>query len=351
MFCFADATGDCLANLLRPGNAVDHAVDDQMTVIDMAVAGLPAAIAAGHCDGDVAEVATRKVIVRTDSAAGYPGSAAALPARNIGFAVVARKNARIHGAICAAIAQPERWQPALTQTGEVRDGAEVAELTELIDLSGPPEGTRLIMRREPLHPGAQTSLFPDLEFRYWGHDTDGDLAPVDADVFIHGARARRGPRPSAQKLRARAVPVQRPRRQPRLARPGLRRSRPGSMVPAALTRRAPRRRRAEDASVESVVDPARTVRRARRRIERVLGCWPTAEALLGAYRASRPSPDRAAATPSATTPWTGRTHTAVNSRRHTNQLTPPKPTPDDPDRERAADPRSARPTLPTDPRE
>jgi hypothetical protein len=54
----------------------------------------------------------------------------------------------------------------------------VAELTSLIEHSTLPEGTRLIVRREPLHPGAQRSLIPSLEFRYWGFwiDQDGDWA-------------------------------------------------------------------------------------------------------------------------------------------------------------------------------
>ena len=53
-----------------------------------------------------------------------------------------------------------RWQPALRQDGEERPGAAVAELTDLVDLSDWPAGTRLIVRREPLHPGAQQTLFP-----------------------------------------------------------------------------------------------------------------------------------------------------------------------------------------------
>lgn len=87
-------------------------------------------------------------------------------------------------AISAAVDDERRWEPAVTQAGQVRPGAAVAELTDLVDLTGWPEGTRLVVRREPLHPGAQTSLFPSLEFRYWGHYTDQAAAPVDADVFM-----------------------------------------------------------------------------------------------------------------------------------------------------------------------
>src|SRR5205085_9765752 len=40
----------------------------------------------------------------------------------------------------------------------------------------------VILRREPLHPGAQQSLFPSLEFRFWAPYTDQAGDPVDLDV-------------------------------------------------------------------------------------------------------------------------------------------------------------------------
>jgi hypothetical protein len=46
------------------------------------------------------------------------------------------------------------WQPALDTNGDLRDGAEIAEITHLVDLTGYPEGTRMIVRRERPHPGA-----------------------------------------------------------------------------------------------------------------------------------------------------------------------------------------------------
>ena len=39
-------------------------------------------------------------------------------------------------------------------------------MTEHLDLSSMPAGTRCIIRREPLHPGAQRSLFPSHDYRY-----------------------------------------------------------------------------------------------------------------------------------------------------------------------------------------
>ena len=45
------------------------------------------------------------------------------------------------------------------------------------------------MRREPLHPGAQRSLFPSENYRYWGHYTDQAGDPVELDVTMR-AHAR-----------------------------------------------------------------------------------------------------------------------------------------------------------------
>jgi hypothetical protein len=39
MFCFADATGEALAGLLRPGNATANSIADQLAVLDAAIAG------------------------------------------------------------------------------------------------------------------------------------------------------------------------------------------------------------------------------------------------------------------------------------------------------------------------
>jgi hypothetical protein len=40
------------------------------------------------------------------------------------------------------------------------------------------------VRREPLHPGAQRSLFPSLEHRYWGFCTDQPGEPAELDLVM-----------------------------------------------------------------------------------------------------------------------------------------------------------------------
>jgi hypothetical protein len=102
------------------------------------------------------------VLVRADSA----GSAKAFlthirALRSRGTRVSFSVGWSITESVRRAIRQlPEQvWHPALEQDGSLRKGAQVAELTGLIDLPGCPEGTRIIVRRERPHPGAQLSLF------------------------------------------------------------------------------------------------------------------------------------------------------------------------------------------------
>jgi hypothetical protein len=185
MLCFADATGEALAARLRPGNAGANTVADHLAVLDDAVAQLPAEVAVGHRPGDAAEMVARRVVVRTDSAGCTHGFVTGCRGRNIGFAVVARSNKQVAAAISRTFTETgNRWAPARRQDGEPRRGAQVAELTDLVDLTDWPDGTRLIVRRQPLHPGAQQTLFPSTEFRYWGHYTDQAGDPVDLDTSM-----------------------------------------------------------------------------------------------------------------------------------------------------------------------
>jgi Transposase DDE domain group 1 len=50
------------------------------------------------------------------------------------------------------------WTPAYDADGKIRDGAWVAELTGLLNLTGWPAGMRIIARKERPHPGAQLRL-------------------------------------------------------------------------------------------------------------------------------------------------------------------------------------------------
>jgi hypothetical protein len=151
LLCFLDNTGEALAGLLRPGNAGANTAADHVALLDQALAQIPDA----HRHGT-------PVLVRADSAGSAKAFLAhirALRERGIHtfFSVGYPVTEPVHRAIRALPGQV--WHPALEQDGALRAGAEVAELTGLVDLTGYPDGTRIIVRRERPHPGAQLSLF------------------------------------------------------------------------------------------------------------------------------------------------------------------------------------------------
>ena len=65
--------------------------------------------------------------------------------------------------IRAAIRHATDWIPAIDTDGDLRDGAEICEITGLVPADGYPAGTRFIVRRERPHPGAQLILFDTIE--------------------------------------------------------------------------------------------------------------------------------------------------------------------------------------------
>ncbi len=184
MFCFADATGEVLSGKLRPGNATANSAADHLEVLDQAIAQLPESVRAGHGAGKDASLARTQVVVRTDSAGCSRAFVAGLRSRNVGFMVVARRNEDVAAAIFDAEGLEQAWVPALFQDGSLKEESSVAELTSLIDASAFGSTTRFIVRREPLHPGAQRSLFPSLEYRYWGFYTDQEGDPAELDRLM-----------------------------------------------------------------------------------------------------------------------------------------------------------------------
>lgn len=151
LLAYLDRTGEPLAALLRPGNAGSGTASDHIAVLDAALAQLPR------------DPRTHEVIVRTDSAACSHEFLDTCRERGVRFVVGHALSAEIAQAVVTA--PRSRWIQAISADGlEEREGAEVAEVTDLVDLSGWPAGTRLIARREEPHPGAQLT-FTDIDGR------------------------------------------------------------------------------------------------------------------------------------------------------------------------------------------
>ena len=158
------AAGEALAGLLRPGNAGSNTTTDHITVLGWALQALPASYRPGPDNPRAPQV-----LIRSDSAGATYGFAAACRVAHVGFSLGAVIDARIREA-AGVLTATNSWYPAITTDGGVRDGAWVAEATDLVDLSNWPPGTRLILRKERPHPGAQLT-FTDAD----GHRITGFL--------------------------------------------------------------------------------------------------------------------------------------------------------------------------------
>ncbi|MEV7864301.1 IS1380 family transposase [Streptomyces hirsutus] len=177
LLCFLANTGEAMSGLLRPGNAGANTAADHITVLDRALAQIPDA----HRHGT-------PILIRADSAGGAKAFLAHLQTLrenglDLRFSVGCPVTEPVRRAIRAL---PDNlWHPALDQNGTPRDGAQVAELTGMVDLAGYPAGTRLIVRRERPHPGAQLSLFDQDEgLRHQVFLTDTPFAGGGSAQFL-----------------------------------------------------------------------------------------------------------------------------------------------------------------------
>ncbi len=169
------AGGEGLAGLLRAGNAGSNTAADHVTVLDMAVEALPAQ--ARPRPGDPS---SPRVLARSDSAGATHVFAAACRTRGVGFSFGFPVGERVQAIVDLIPAQC--WHPAIENGGDLRDGAWVAEATGMIDLSAWPEGSRLILRKERPHPGAQLT-FTDVDgHRITAFLTDTPCAVIPGQV-------------------------------------------------------------------------------------------------------------------------------------------------------------------------
>ena len=172
-----EGSGEPLAIMLRPGNAGSNTAADHITATRLALAQLP-------------EQARRRVLVRSDSGGGTHEFLAWLtrPGRRLAYSVGFTITDEAQQAILKIPAGA--WTPAYDGDGQVRDGAWVAELTGLLDLTGWPRGMRVIIRKERPHPGAQLRFTDIGGHRFTAFATDartGQLADLE---LRHRRRAR-----------------------------------------------------------------------------------------------------------------------------------------------------------------
>lgn len=140
-------TGEPLALLLRPGNAGSNTAADHITVLRDAFKQLPGL--PGTRPG-------KTVLVRLDGAGHSHSLLDWLTAQRVQYSVgwtLPGDTGELIEKIPAKV-----WQPAYDADRQPRDGAWVADLTGLLDLTGWPPGMRVIIRKERPHPGAQLTI-------------------------------------------------------------------------------------------------------------------------------------------------------------------------------------------------
>ena len=153
MFCFLDGSREALSGLLREGRAGSNTTADHITVLDQALAQIPDAQRYGT-----------EILVRSDSAGCTHGFLAHIRTlRGHGIDARFSVGVAITEPIREVIGQAAGWIPAIDADGDLRDGAEICEITGLVPADGYPDDTRFIVRRERPHPGAQLSLFDTIE--------------------------------------------------------------------------------------------------------------------------------------------------------------------------------------------
>jgi hypothetical protein len=187
LLAYLAGSREALAGMLRPGNAPAHSAADQIAVLEQALEQLPR---------DVVADLGAEIVLRTDAA----GSALALcqAARDarINYLVGFDLTKQVRRAILMLPA--DAWRPALRQNGQQRDGAQVAEITPMLEFYDWPDRSRVIVRRERPHPGAQLS-FTDVD----GHRFQATLTDLAGDAVelerLHRARANAEDRVRAAK--------------------------------------------------------------------------------------------------------------------------------------------------------
>ena len=212
LIAFADhgpaGSGEMLAVKLRPGNAGSNTAADHIAVTRAALAQLPG----GNPRPG------KGVLIRADGAGGTKAFVGWLTKRRLSYSV--GFTLPFHTPeLYKLVTDHKAWEPTLDADGDVRDGAAVAELTGLLDLTGWPVGMRVIVRRERPHPGAQLR-FDDVDgYQLTAFANQQQTRPAATPRAPPPApRPLRRPDPERERHRAPQPAVARVRSEPDLVR-------------------------------------------------------------------------------------------------------------------------------------
>jgi len=174
---YADETREAFAMLLRAGNAGSNTAADHVAVIDRSLAQIPEE-----------QLEHLEILIRADRAGATHGTAEHCRRCDLRFSFGYELTDAVRAAILTTA--EDAWTPALDQDHNDRPNGQVVEITDRIDLSSWPAGSRVIVRRERPHPGAQFSFTDHDGYRFQAILTDQS----DPDIAVlerrHRQRAR-----------------------------------------------------------------------------------------------------------------------------------------------------------------
>jgi hypothetical protein len=174
---YTDETREAFAILLRPGNAGSNTAADHVMVIDRSLAQIP--------DTQLEHI---EILIRTDTAGATHETADHCHRAGLRFSFGYELSEAVRAAILQTPA--DAWIAALDQDGSDRPNGQVVELTDQIDLSAWPAGSRVIVRRERPHPGAQFSFTDHDGYRFQAILTDQTDPLIAILERRHRQRAR-----------------------------------------------------------------------------------------------------------------------------------------------------------------
>jgi hypothetical protein len=176
LLCYLDETGEAPAGILRPGNAGSNTASDHKLVLDLALGQLDEEALAGE------------ILVRGDGAGSTHELTVYCREGSMRFSFGFDLSEPVREAI---IAMPESaWIKAIRADSSEREHSQVCEITDQVDLSSWPEGSRLIARRTKLREGDQQSFADHDGYRLAVFLTDQQGDDIPQLDLTHRGHAR-----------------------------------------------------------------------------------------------------------------------------------------------------------------
>jgi len=176
LLCYLDGSGEAPAGILREGKAGSNTASDHIAVLDLALEQLDEQALEGE------------ILLRADGAGATHELTVYCREARMRFSVGFDLDERVREAI---LAMPQSaWIKAIRADGSERRDSQVCEITDHVNLSSWPQGSRLIARRTKLKEGEQQSFADHDGYRLAVFLTDQPDPDITALDLTHRGHAR-----------------------------------------------------------------------------------------------------------------------------------------------------------------